>query len=156
MAQRGGIGAAGAKIVGVGILEKKILKAFELWAEEDVNDAYMSQKFLDPGEWEYAYPNPPGYTERKSGEIVRSPRNIKDLGDLFKSGQESFRVSNGEATWNWDAVNGQGQPYAAYVHYGIGTNATPRPWTDDITIGFDGGQEKLKLLSRIRKEFPPR
>lgn len=147
--------AIGAKIVGMRNIERALQKAFETWAEEDIDDEYMAQKFLDPGEWEYDYPNPPGYTERKSGEVVRSPRNIRDLGDLYKSGKESFKVEGFFASWTWDAVNSQGGAYAYYVHEGIGTNGTPRPWTDDISIParFDAGVEKRQLISRIEYEF---
>jgi hypothetical protein len=148
--------AVSAKIVGIELLEEKILKAFQQWAEEDVDDAYMSQKFLDPGEWNYEYPISPGYTERKSGEIVRSPRNIYDLGTLYRSGRENFKLEGAEASWLWDATNGKGIPYAWYVHEGIGTNMTERRWTDDITINFDDSIEKQKLRDRIKKEFEKR
>lgn len=144
-----------AKFIGLSNVERALQKAFETWAEEDINDEYMAQKFLDPGEWEYDYPNPPGYTERKTGEIVRSPRNIRDLGNLYKSGKDSFDVSGFYASWTWDAVNAQGGAYAYYVHEGIGSNATPRPWTDDISIParFETGMEKRQLISRIEYEF---
>lgn len=145
----------GARIVGIRNIENALQQAFQTWAEEDIDDQYMAQKFLDPGEWEYDTPNPPGYTERKTGEIVRSPRNIYDLGELYRSGKESFDVTGFSASWSWDAVNGQGGAYAYYVHEGIGTNMTARPWTDDISIParFEEGMEKRQLISRIEYEF---
>jgi hypothetical protein len=147
--------AISAKIVGINLIEAQLVKAFQEWAEEDVDDAYMAQKFLDPGEWDYDYPNPPGYTERKSGEIVRSPRNIFDTGELYRSGRRNFTVEGPSASWLWDATNAQGTPYAWYVHEGIGTNMTERRWTDDISIPakFEAGIEKLKLIDRISLQF---
>lgn len=147
--------AVSAKFYNMGPVEAALIQAFQEWAEEDIDDAYMAQKFLDPGEWEYDYPNPPGFTERKSGEIVRSPRNIFDTGELYRSGRESFTLEGPSASWTWDARNGQGMPYAMYVHEGIGTNMSPRRWTDDISIAanFESGLEKRQLLDRINKKF---
>jgi hypothetical protein len=142
--------AVSAKLIGIEKLEQALLRAFEQWAEEDVDDKYMKVRFLDEGFWPYSgYPE--GGTKRKSGEIVGSPRNIYDLGELYRSGREGFSVVRGRATWNWDARNGNGQPYAGYVHEGLGTNGTPRPWTDDIAIParFNAGIEKIALLNKI-------
>lgn len=147
--------AISAKFYGMGGVEAALIKAFQEWAEEDINDAYMAQKFLDPGEWEYDYPNPPGYTERKSGEIVRSPRNILDLGELYRSGKNNFKLEGASASWLWDATNGQGTPYAWYVHEGIGTNMSARRWTDDISIPakFESDIASQQLVSRINMHF---
>jgi hypothetical protein len=121
-----------ARIIGAKQIEKALLDAFEVWAEEDINDAHWDDQFRDMDEWEW-----PGETRRKNGEVVDSPRDIYDLGDLYKSGVESFRVYRGEngaeANWHWDAVNTSGEEYAWYVHEG--TRFMPgRPFTDDISI----------------------
>lgn len=134
-------------------IEAALLKAFQEWAEQDVDDEYMSMQFLDNGRWQYDAPAEG--TERKNGEVVYSPRNIYDLGDLYRSGKESFAIKGNVASWNWDAVNGQGGAYAWYVHEGMGTNTTPRPWTDDISIPsrFEAGYVKRQLLNRITTAF---
>jgi len=119
------------KIINQKIIEEALLSAFEKWAEEDINEAHWNDQFLGE-KWKYN-----GVTERANGETVTSPRDIYDLGALYKSGQESFTFSmdtNGaEANWHWDATNRSGQEYAWYVHEGLGTNATPRRFTDDIS-----------------------
>ena len=78
------------------------------------------------------------WTERKNGLLVTSPRDIYDLGELYRSGIESFTMERGSsmatAKWHWDATNASGREYAWYVHEGLGTNATPRRFTDDISI----------------------
>lgn len=142
-----------ARIVNPQAIEQALLKAFESWAEEDINGEYMATQFLDPGQWPYDAPIEG--TERKSGEVVYSPRNIYDLGSLYRSGRDSFQVVNGQASWTWDAVNEQGGAYAWYVHEGLGTNTTPRPWTDDLTIPskFESGYEKRQLIAKINAAF---
>ena len=121
------------RFIGLERLEKALLDAFETWAEEDINDAHWDDQFRDMGRWKYD-----GVTERANGEVVTSPRDIYDLGELYRSGVESFRfdrASNGAtANWHWDATNKKGQEYAWYVHEGLGRNATPRRFTDDISI----------------------
>lgn len=122
----------GAKITNIRSIENALIKAFEQWAEEDINDAHWDDQFKDD-RWKYA-----GVTERKNGETVSSPRDIYDLGALYESGRESFnlaRSSSGiSANWHWDAKNSSEQEYAWYVHEGIGSNITARPFTDDISI----------------------
>lgn len=142
-----------AKLINGRLIEDALLKAFEQWAEEDIDDEYMASQFLDPGRWPYDAPLEG--TERKSGEVVYSPRNIYDLGDLYRSGRDSFRVGGGVASWTWDATNAQGGAYAWYVHEGLGTNTTPRPWTDDLTIPskFESGYEKRQLIVKIDAAF---
>ena len=144
---------ATAQLINGHLIENALLKAFETWAEEDIDDQYMAGQFLDPGRW--PYDAPVDGTERKSGEVVFSPRNIYDLGDLYKSGRQSFRVDGGVASWTWDAVNAQGGTYAWYVHEGLGTNTSPRPWTDDLAIPskFEGGYEKRQLIAKIDAAF---
>lgn len=122
----------GAKITNIKAIENAFLNAFEQWAEEDINDAHWDDQFKDE-KWQYD-----GSTERKNGLVVTSPRDIYDLGELYRSGVESFSFSKGpsgaEANWHWDAKNSSGKEYAWYVHEGIGTNSTARPFTDDISV----------------------
>jgi len=91
-------------------LVQKLEKAFEAWARFEVND-YFRDQFLED-KWDY-----PGETQRKSGEFVGpEPRNIFDLGELYRSGRDSFdteKTINGiNASWNWDAKNSSGKGYA--------------------------------------------
>ncbi len=120
-----------ATIINQRIIEEALLNAFKQWAEDDINNAHWDDQFLDP-KWKYG-----GITERANGETVGSPRDIYDLGKLYQSGKESLTLSqsaNGaEAKWHWDATNRSGEEYAWYVHEGLGTNVTPRRFTDDIS-----------------------
>lgn len=124
--------AVNAVIIGQELIEKALVDAFETWAEEDINDAHWDDQFKEE-KWRYD-----NETKRKNGDVVTSPRNIYDLGELYESGIKSYRFersSNGaEANWHWDAKNSSGQEYAWYVHEGEGTNVTARPFTDDISI----------------------
>lgn len=117
----------GGTIINAKNLEDKLTKAFETWARFDVNDYFRAQFIED--KWPYD-----GETERKSGETVGSPRNIFDLGDLYRSGRDSFSITQGgvdiTASWDWDAKNSSGRGYAWYVHEGLSTNLSPRKWTD--------------------------
>ena len=64
----------------------------------------------------------PGSTKRKNGQVVSSPRDIVDEGDLLASQQVNIAVFAAE--WEW-AVQ-----YSAIVHQGNGTNVPARPWTE--------------------------
>jgi hypothetical protein len=79
---------AGGTIVNAKSLEAKLVKAFETWTRFDVND-YFRDQFLEE-KWPYD-----GETERKNGETVSSPRDIFDLGELYRSGRDSFSISQG-------------------------------------------------------------
>lgn len=139
----------GGTIVNAKALEAKLAKAFETWTRFDVND-YFRGEFLED-KWPYN-----GETERKNGEVVTSPRNIFDLGDLYRSGRDSFSISQGgvdiTASWDWNAKNSSGRGYAWYVHEGLGTNLSPRQWTDVFQQKdlFDGSQVSKELKMRIR------
>jgi hypothetical protein len=125
-----------AKIVNAQKLRDAILDAFEDWTEIDINDDHWRYQFIER-EWNYD-----GETRRKNQDkypgLTGSPRNIEDLGDLYKSGVDSyeFKSDNNKAiaSWRWDAKNSSGQEYAWYVHEGEGTNRSARPFTDDISI----------------------
>lgn len=140
----------GGTVINAKILERKLAEAFETWAKENVDDGYFEDQFKDD-KWEY-----PGYTRRKSGENAGTVRNIYDLGELYRSGKESFKITQGAnditASWNWDAKNDSGNAYAWYVHEGLSTNLEPRQWTDVFQQRdlFDGSVVSKALRSRIR------
>jgi hypothetical protein len=142
----------GGTIVNAALLEAKLAKAFETWARFDAND-YFREQFVED-QWSY-----PGETERKSGEIARDPRNIFDLGDLYRSGRDSFSITQGgmdvTASWDWNAKNSSGRGYAWYVHEGLSTNLAPRQWTDVFQQRdlFAGSNVSKELRSRIRAVF---
>ena len=132
-------------------IARKLAQAFETWAEEDLNDAYFEDQFK-ADKWNY-----PGETRRRNGEPpITEPRNIYDLGKLYDSGKESFKITQGSnditASWNWDAKNDSGGFYAWYVHEGLSTNLEPRRWTDAFQQRdlFDGSVVSKALRSRIR------
>jgi hypothetical protein len=140
----------GGSIINGKILEQKLAQAFETWARFDANDYFRGQFTED--KWNY-----PGETERKSGELARDPRNIFDLGDLYRSGRDSFKITQGSiditASWDWDAKNSSGRGYAWYVHEGLSTNLAPRQWTDVFQQRdlFASSNVSKELRSRIRK-----
>jgi hypothetical protein len=134
-------------------LVQKLEKAFETWTRFDVND-YFRDQFLED-KWDYD-----GETRRKSGEFVGpEPRNIFDLGDLYRSGRDGFKIEQGgvdvTASWNWDAKNSSGRGYAWYVHEGLSTNLEPRQWTDIFQQRdlFASSNVSKELRSRIRAAF---
>lgn len=139
----------GGELINPQTLEKKLAKAFETWARFDVND-YFRDQFLED-KWPYD-----GETERKNGETVGSPRNIFDLGDLYRSGRDSFSITQGgidvTASWDWNAKNSSGRGYAWYVHEGLSTNLSPRQWTDIFQQKdlFDNSKVSKDLKMRIR------
>lgn len=139
------------EIIGQKLIEKALLDAFETWVEQDINGDFWDTQFKT-NKWEWDQP-----TVRKNGEIVFSPRNILDLGDLYRAGVNSFTVNRTpasiEANWNWnDAKNSTGEPYAWYVHEG--TSRHPgRPFTDDISIpsSFFRKQPGVDLKLRVEQ-----
>lgn len=139
----------GGDFVNPDVLVKKLSKAFETWSRFDVNDHFRNE-FLEE-KWEYD-----GETKRKNGDVVESPRDIFDLGELYRSGRDSFSISQGgmdiTASWDWDAKNSSGRGYAWYVHEGLGTNLTPRQWTDAFQQQdlFNSSQVSKDLKMRIR------
>jgi hypothetical protein len=125
--------AVNAVIIGQSLIEKALIDAFETWAEEDINDAHWDDQFRDMSKWEWDQE-----TRRKNGEVVFSPRDIYDLGNLYQAGVDSFnlqRDSNGViARWDWsEAKNSSGDSYAWYVHEGT-DNHPARKFTDDISF----------------------
>lgn len=143
----------GAKIIGMKVLEQKLQKAFETWARFEVNDYFRDQFNTD--KWNY-----PAVTFRKNRDTVGpEPRDIFDLGDLYRSGRDSFEVIKGvdgaTASWDWDARNSSGDMYAYYVHEGEGTNLTPRRWTDALVDRdlFLASTLNESLAKRIKAAF---
>lgn len=139
----------GGEFINPNQIVNKLTKAFETWARFDVND-YFRDQFLED-KWPYD-----GETERKNGETVTSPRNIFDLGELYRSGRDSFSITQGgidiTASWDWDAKNSSGRGYAWYVHEGLSTNLAPRQWTDIFQQKdlFSSSAVSRELRMRIR------
>jgi len=123
----------GAKLINPESIENVLIQAFETWVKEDINDAHWDDQFKNMAKWDYN-----NETRRKNGEVVDTPRDIYDLGLLYKSGIASSVVENTgtmvTANWHWDAKNTSGHEYATYVHDGRGSNTTARPFTDDISV----------------------
>ncbi len=121
-----------ARIINQKLIEQALLDAFDKWAEEDINNAHWDDQFQDMSKWQWD-----GETRRKNGETVLSPRDIYDLGELYQSGVDSFKLNrtpNGtEANWHWNATNSSGEEYAWYVHEGT-NKMQGRPFTDDISV----------------------
>jgi len=141
----------GGTMRNVDTLVRQLANAFETWATEDIDDAHWDDKFKDMSLWTYERE-----TRRKNGEVVDSPRDIYDLGTLYQSGRDSFKISSSSisisADWAWDAVGPSGYHYARDVHEGEGTSeGFPRPWTDELYYPqkFDASAVKQALLGRI-------
>lgn len=147
-----------ARIVGANLIEAALVDAFRDWVEDDVNDEYWAQEFFQ-SKWPYD-----AVTKRKNGETVGpGPRDIVDTQELYDSGVESLKVTNGttevRADWHWNAKNSSGEEYAWYVHEGRGPHSVdPRKWTDELSDPglFDGSMIKRKLMSRIASNLGTR
>ena len=126
----------GGNVINGHLIENALIAAFETWVEEDINKKHWDEQFKNMSKWDYDMGDKP--TLRKNGEVVDSPRDIYDLGLLYKSGIKSSVVENTgtmvTANWYWDAKNTSGKEYAIYVHEGLGSNTTARPFTDDIAF----------------------
>lgn len=136
-------------------LVAKLVEAFKDWTEQDINDDYWREQFTTP-KWKYE-----GEPTRRRNPAAlikdaRNPRDIYDYGNLYESGRESYKFSVlpnvAEANWRWDATNEQGDYYAYYVHEGLGTNAEPRKWTEELAVAakFDNSAPQKALLRRIK------
>jgi hypothetical protein len=144
----------GASLLNAKTLEAKLLQAFEEWTEKDINEDYWEEQFIFK-DWPYK-----GETKRRNPgafiEDAGNPRDIIDYGSLYRSGVESYSFSMGtssaSASWNWDAKNSSGKPYARYVHEGEGANITARPWTDELYYPqkFETSDVRLALVRRIK------
>ena len=88
----------GATLVNSKQLEAQLAAAFTEWVDKEVNDDFMSEQF-QTDKWDYN-----ALTVRKNGRTARPPRrDIYDLGNLYRSGQRSFRINKGSteiiASW---------------------------------------------------------
>jgi hypothetical protein len=146
--------AISVKIINQQLIEQALVAAFEDWASEDINNTHWNEQFRDASRWPYE-----GETLRKNKQQVSSPRDIYDLGKLYESGVQSFRLlktaQGPEAKWHWNATNSSGGEYAWYVHEGLGTNVTARPFTDDISIASSFFQKTpgIAFASRVRQSL---
>jgi hypothetical protein len=141
----------GASITNVKAIENALVKAFEKWAEEDINDKHWEKQFRDMSKWNW-----PNETLRQSGPpLVTSPRDIYDLGLLYDSGKQSFDVqstANGaSADWHWDAKNSSEKEYARHVHDGT-KFMDGRPFTEDIAVeaSFFFKEPGKDLVARVQ------
>lgn len=145
----------GAKLINPENIENALIQAFNIWVEEDINKKHWDEQFKNMSKWDYDMGDKP--TLRKNGEVVDSPRDIYDLGLLYKSGIKSSVVENTgtmvTANWHWDAKNTSGKEYAIYVHEGIGSNTTARQFTDDISVAssFFLKAPGINFKLRVRK-----
>jgi len=140
-------------------LVAKLVDAFEQWTASDINQDYWTEQFTTP-KWPYNKEGEEVTTKRRGpSPFIRdagSPRDIYDYGDLYKSGKESYKFDASpdiaEANWRWDATNEKGDYYAYYVHEGLGTNAEPRKWTEELSVPaeFEASEIKKKLLAKIK------
>lgn len=147
---------AGAKIIGASDIERALLKAFEDWTRDEINNIFWKKEFTR-ADWQY---DSDVVTIRRNPSApireAENPRDIYDYGNLFESGIQSYKYESssnkGTAHWHWDAKNGSGEEYASYVHEG--TRFMPdRPFTDrisDAKFSFmsDVG---LNLLDRVQE-----
>jgi hypothetical protein len=122
----------GATLVNAKAIENALIEAFEKWSREDINEAHWDDQFRDMDRWDW-----PNETRRKNKQVVDSPRDIYDLGELYDSGVKSYVFAKGRtevsANWHWDATNSSEQEYAWYVHEGT-SKMDGRPFTDDIAV----------------------
>jgi hypothetical protein len=139
---------AGARFSGGEGIERALIKAFEQWTKEDIDDKFWKAQFIDR-RWRYD-----GVTIRKNKDTVGpDPRDIYDLGLLYESTSYSYSSSSeaAEAQWNWGATNSSGDEYASYVH--DGTKFMPgRPFTNDVSdVAFSFRRPIGRaLLSRVQ------
>ena len=142
-----------ASLNGLNRIEQALAKAFENWTEQDINDAFWDDQFKED-KWDHS-----PFTTRRNGDTVGSPRDIYDLGALYESGKQSYKLTNSAgnltARWHWDAKNNSSKEYAEYVHEGTGTNAGyPRKFTDDLSIAFSFRKPVAKaFVLRVQAEL---
>ena len=145
-----------ARLINQKTIEQALVQAFNTWADQDINQAHWNDQFKG-SKWEHS-----PLTRRENGETVGTPRDIYDLGSLYQSGVDSFKLTKSssliEASWHWDARNRSGQEYAWYVHEGKGTNDPyARRFTDDISIAASffrkapGMALKLRISTELNK-----
>jgi hypothetical protein len=91
---------------------------------------------------EYDWPNT---TRRRNGQVVTSPRDIIDTGELDSS-QRLTRARRGDWRWFWMA------PHSLIVHQGAtlrgGGFYPARPWTRRAVAAY---KPYLKFAQEVRK-----
>lgn len=129
----------GARLVNAKAIENALVKAFEQWAEQDINEKHWDKQFKDMSKWPWTFKGNNDVTVRENPikDPVTTPRDIDDWGNLYNSGYNSYkftpRVSAAVASWHWDAKNSSGEEYAGYVHDGT-KFMDGRPFTEDIAV----------------------
>lgn len=106
-------------------LDSAISKAFEETVEAYGDECRTA---IESPIWKWD-----GYTLRKNGDFVGSPRDIVDTGELRDSQQEP-EFEGDTATIEWTAE------HAGNVHEGIDSNGNPmpaRPWTEEAARNTD-------------------
>lgn len=93
--------------------------------DDDLDELFLEDKWPWMG----------GLTQRRSGEVAGSPRNIYDLGKLYESETQRTDQTGTKIihTREWEVLNEAGQDYAPAVHDGTPTTDA-RPWTDRIKV----------------------
>lgn len=122
----------------------KIALAIALAFDNTVDQ--MSQAFDEAIETElYNYPR---VTHRRSGEIVSSPRNIVDTGELLESKVVARSSSSMSAKFTWEAS------HSIYAHEGYttrsGAEVPPRRWTEK---GLEVCDPKQAFEQRLRRQL---
>lgn len=105
----------------------------------------LGRKFaqaIDDPVWDW-----PGETQRHRGEVVGSPRNIVDRGELKSSYQPSSTPNTYKHAWNAD--------HAMAVHSGAvykdGSTMPRRPWTE-MAMAENDTAEIFAKISRGKLE----
>lgn len=138
-------------------LEKALTNAFKEWATTDINDKHWRKQFIER-QWQYQRNGQSLFTERQNGSVAGNPRDIYDLGELYRSGVRSFDLQDAtagaSAEWHWNATNDNGGEYAWFVHEGTG-KMPARPFTDDISLpsSFFDREPGQDLLIRVNQEL---
>lgn len=98
------------------------------WADQDFDQQMASEK------WQWENSDPQNRTRRKNGQIVGSPRDIIDTGDLLQS-KRRVQVNKSTVDFVWD------DEVAELVHDGGvakgGGAYLARPWTEPTLDEID-------------------
>jgi phage gpG-like protein len=118
-------------------LNSVINKAFDVVVEAQ-GEAFQNALVSNIWEW-------PRETLRQNGDLVSSPRDIYDTGELYDSLVISRTSNAAEYTWESD--------YAAIVHDGAttknGTELPARPWTKVGIEECDAAEIMQKQLNKL-------
>lgn len=110
-----------------GICQNTFARSMD-WADKDFDQQMVSEK------WSWQNNDPENKTYRKNGEIVTTPRDIVDTGDLLQS-KTRIAIDSSTTEFNWT------DPIAGFVHDGgtwkSGLKAPARPWTQPVLQDID-------------------